>query len=200
MHAVAKRPASITRNGREWKVRTVGSRCAVKPNALCRRASASIASTQADSRGATLVRGEHALERRADLCRALELCEGRAEPLRVRRVAALEQEAEPHRVAREPCSDDARAELVADLGGSADERLLLVDAPPLAADEPAPDVVGVPLERFSQRLQLTGSVPEDLPGGDLGEQLLRSRQPLEGREAGGARRSPVVVRAIRRAA
>ena len=70
-----------------------------------------------------------------------------AEPLAVRRVAALEQEREAHHVADEPRGDDARAELVADLRGATDERLLLVDAAPLAREQPEPDVVRVPRER-----------------------------------------------------
>ncbi len=66
-----------------------------------------------------------AFEQRRELGGRVELRERIAEPLAVRRVAALEEEAEPHHVVREASGDDPRAELVADLRRSADERLLL---------------------------------------------------------------------------
>jgi hypothetical protein len=58
------------------------------------------------------------------------------------RVAALLEEAQPHDVADEPGGHDTRAELVSDLRGSADERLLLIETPPLAGEDPQPESSG----------------------------------------------------------
>ena len=56
-HASAKRPDPITRNGRAWKRRTVGSISSVRPSALWRRATASNASTRRLLARVELVRG-----------------------------------------------------------------------------------------------------------------------------------------------
>ena len=116
---------------------------------------------------------------RAERVLRVELSERRPEPLRVRRVAALLQEAEAHDVAHELRRDDRRTELVADLCGAADERLLLVDAAPLTGHEPEPDVVRVPAKSLAHGGQLAGRVVEDGARGDLEEDLLRRREPVD---------------------
>ena len=124
--------------------------------------------------------GDCALERRLHFLRCVELQEGRAEPLRVWRVPALEQKAEPHDVPCQPSREHPRAELVSDLGGASDERLLLVEPPPLGGEQPEPDVARVPHERGAKRLQLAETVVEDRSARDLEQELLRRRQPVAG--------------------
>ncbi len=72
---------------------------------------------------------------------------------------------------------------VADFRGAPDERLLLVDPPPLARNQPEPDVVRIPRERFPSRNQFPEPVVEDASGGDFEQELLGDREPISGRDA-----------------
>jgi hypothetical protein len=75
---------------------------------------------------------------------ALQPCERRPQPLAVRGVAPLKQEAQPHHVPGQPGDQHPAAQVVADLVGAAREMLLLGDAAPLAGqrllrrDRPVP--------------------------------------------------------------
>ena len=81
----------------------------------------------------------------------VEAGERRPEPLGVRRVAACDQQREPHDVAGEAGGEHARAQLVADLRRALDEGLLLREPAPLAAQQPAPHRVRVPGELLAAR-------------------------------------------------
>jgi hypothetical protein len=88
------------------------------------------------SRG-VVARGEGPLQRRPDPLVGVELAKRRAEPLRVGRVAALEEEAQPNEVPDQTGAEEARARIVADFRRAADERLLLVDPTPRRASKPS---------------------------------------------------------------
>ena len=182
-HASTKRADPRTRNGREWNRRTVGSTGRVSPTALCCAASSS---TTRDERVLPLlvILGRENVEQgRPKHGSRVELREREAEPLAVRRVPPLEQESKTHHVAGEPRRHHARTELVADLGRAADERLLLIQSPPLARKQPEPDVVRVPGQRVAHRRELAARIVEDRARGQLEESLLRRAKPLTGRDA-----------------
>lgn len=69
---------------------------------------------------------------------AVKVGEGCPEPLPVRDVATLHDEPEPHDVAYEASGDQSRAEVVADLGASSDERFFLGNALPLGGEDEHP--------------------------------------------------------------
>ncbi len=121
-------------------------------------------------------------ERRADGGVGIESAEGGAEPLAVRRIAALLQEGEPHQVAHQACREHTRAELVVDLGRPPDERFLLVDPPPLAREQPQPQLIRIPAQAPAHGLELAEPVVEHLAGGHLEQQLLRRAEPVAVRE------------------
>jgi hypothetical protein len=115
---------------------------------------------------------------------ALQPCERRPQPLAVRGVAPLKQEAQPHHVPGQPGDQHPAAQVVADLVGPAREVLLLGDAAPLAGQLPQPQVTRVPGQGLAHRLQLAQPVVVDGPGGHRGQRLLRRHQPVPGRDAG----------------
>ena len=84
-----------------------------------------------------------------------------AEPLAVRCVLPLHQEAEPHHLPHEPRRDDRRADLVPDLAAPPDERLLLRDALPLGREHRAPNLVRVTGEPLPCRRQHAEAIVED---------------------------------------
>lgn len=99
------------------------------------------------------------------------------------RVPALEEEAQPHEVPGETGGDDAGAEVVPDLRSPADERLLPVDAPPLAGEQPEPHVVRVPAQRLAHDVEPARVVVKDRAAGQLQEDLLRRAEPARERDA-----------------
>src|SRR5207302_9787149 len=112
---------------------------------------------------------------------ALQLRERGAEPLRVRRVLALDEDAQPHHITHQPRRDDRRSKLVAYLARAPDERLLLIEPSPLAGEQVQPYVVRIPSQprpRFSQLAQL---ILEDLARRRRSQELRRRREPVRAR-------------------
>ena len=107
-----------------------------------------------------------------------------AEPLRVWPVLACEHEVQPHQLAHEARRDQSGADLVADLGGAPDERLFLRDALPLAGEDPAGELVGIPLQSVSCASQCSGVVVIHRAANHAEEMLLRREQPVDGRHLG----------------
>ena len=75
--------------------------------------------------------------------RRVELGEGGAQPLAIRRVDTFLREAEANQPVYLARGDHGRTEPVAHRGGAADERFLLRDPLPLARQQVKPDVAGV---------------------------------------------------------
>ena len=78
-----------------------------------------------------------------------------------------------------------RADAVAELGGARDEGLFLGEAAPLAGDQPPPYLVGKPVEIAADLAQGAGVVGVHPAGDDAEQALLRSKQPIQRREASG---------------
>ncbi len=114
----------------------------------------------------------------ADLVLGRQPAECGAEPLAVRCVATFEQEAEPHHIADESRGEDPGSELVTHLGRPPDERLLLVDSPPLAREKPQPDLVRIPGERVPDCRELPGVVVVHGAACDLEQDLLWRSEPV----------------------
>jgi len=97
--------------------------------------------------------------------------------------AVIGDEAPSNDVANQARCDDARAKLVAHLGGAADEGLFLAHAPPLAGEEPQPHLVGVPGQLLPRGGEVAEPVLKDGSSGDLEEDLLRHSQPVPRHDA-----------------
>jgi hypothetical protein len=144
------------------------------------------------------VGAEHAIQRRREAGVDAQLPERRAQPLGVRAVLPLHQQAEPDQVAHEPRGDHARAQLVADLRRPADERFLLRDPMPARREQPQPHVVGIPTQVGAKGCELAPRIGVDRAAHDAEDPLLRQQQPVDRSEAGsrvdaGARGRQVVV-------
>jgi hypothetical protein len=109
----------------------------------------------------------------------VQLGEGGAEPLAVRRIAAGYQQAQPHQLAGEPRGDHRRPQVVAGLGTPAGKGFLLGDAMPLAGQQVPPHAGRVPGQRAAGLLELTEAVVEHLARGDLGQPLRGGGQPVQ---------------------
>ena len=129
--------------------------------------------------GGPAVRGQRGAQRRAHGRTGRRPAERGAEPLAVRRVAAVHQQAQPHQVTGQPGGDDHRAEVVTGLGAPAGKRFFLADPLPLAGQQIAPDVPGVPGQAGPGRGQLTQAVMEHRAAGQLGQPLGRRGQPVQ---------------------
>ena len=117
-------------------------------------------------------------QRGADQRGGVEVLKRRAKPLAVGRIGPLQEEAEPHQVPNEASGNDSGTELVPDLGGAADERLLLIDPPPLTGQEPEPDVVRIPGECIADSRERGLVIAIDRTTGHLEQALLRRREPV----------------------
>ncbi len=104
--------------------------------------------------------------------------EGAAQPLAVRRVAAVHQQAQPHQVAGQARGDDDGAQVVAGLGAPAGKGLFLPDPLPLAGQQVQPHVARVPRQGVAGAGQLAGTVVEDRAAGELRQPLCRGGQPV----------------------
>ena len=111
--------------------------------------------------------------------------EGRAEPLLIGRVPTVDQQRQAHAFADQSRGGDRRAGLVAHLGRPRDERLLVGDAPPLARQQPAPQLVRVPRQRSPDRGDRAAGVGVHGSRDDAEQPLLRRQQPVERRHPGG---------------
>ena len=126
-------------------------------------------------------RAERVEQRGPDISMSIQPRERRSEPFAVRRVPALEQEAEADELTHEPRCQNARTQFVAHLRGPTDEGFFLVDAPPLTREQPEPDLVGIPRERHPHRLELAEPVVEDRSLRDAEQSLLGRDEPVSRR-------------------
>ncbi len=96
----------------------------------------------------------------------------------------------------EPGGDQSGTEVVAGLGGAADEGFLLGDAFPLAGQQPAVHLRGEPGEQRPHPAELAVVVGVHLPAGGLEQGLLWEQKPIKRCDAGLRVDAQVVVQPV----
>jgi len=92
------------------------------------------------------------------------------------------KQGEAHAITNESPGQDSGTELVANLGRSLDEGLLLGQALPLAGQQPPPHCVGEPGEPSTEVREIAIGIREDSPLGDAQESCLRHEKPIHHRQ------------------